>query len=87
MGIGVYALIISTIQTMCFEICAYNGTSNLKKEWFYSLLKQDSSFFDVHDIGGIANSLTPQSNKYRRGVGRKFGEGIQFFTTGMLMLL
>jgi ATP-binding cassette subfamily B (MDR/TAP) protein 1 len=83
MGIGVYALIIGTIQTMCFEICSYKGTNHLKKEWFYSLLRQDSSYFDVYNISGIANTLNPQSNKYRRGLGRKFGEGVQFFTTGV----
>jgi ATP-binding cassette subfamily B (MDR/TAP) protein 1 len=37
----------------------------------------------VHDIGGMAGQIGPNANKYRRGMGRKLGEGIQFFTTGV----
>lgn len=83
MGIGTYALIISTIQTMCFEIVAYRATNALRLEWFQALLRQDAAYFDVYDIGGLANTVGPASNKYRRGLGRKFGEGIQFTTTGV----
>ena len=46
-------------------------------------MRQDPAFFDVHDVAGIANQVGPNANKYRRGVGRKFGEGIQFLTTGL----
>jgi ATP-binding cassette, subfamily B (MDR/TAP), member 1 len=38
---------------------------------------------DVHDVGGIAAQIGPNANKFRRGVGRKLGEAIQFFTTGL----
>lgn len=38
---------------------------------------------DVNDIGGVAAQVGPNSTKFRRGVGRKFGEGIQFLTTGI----
>ena len=78
--VGVYALTMATIQTVCFEIVAYRSSQHLRLTWFRSLLRQDPAFFDVHDIGGIANNVGPQSNAYRRGVGRKFGEGIQFMT-------
>jgi len=83
LGIGVYALVISMLQTACFEVAAYEATQSLKLQWFQALLRQDVAFFDVHDVGGIATSITPAANRYRRGVGRKFGEGIQFFTTGV----
>jgi ATP-binding cassette subfamily B (MDR/TAP) protein 1 len=38
---------------------------------------------DVYDIGGLANQIGPNANKYRRGFGRKMGEAFQFFTTGV----
>jgi ATP-binding cassette subfamily B (MDR/TAP) protein 1 len=81
--VGVYALVMATIQTGCFEIVAYKASHNLRLQWFQALLRQDPAFFDVHDIGGIASNVGPAANRYRRGVGRKFGEGIQFFTTGV----
>ncbi|CAJ1946712.1 unnamed protein product [Cylindrotheca closterium] len=81
--VGVYALVMATIQTGCFETVAYRATHNMKLQWFSALLRQDPAFFDVHDVGGIASNVSPAANRYRRGVGRKFGEGIQFFTTGV----
>jgi len=83
MGLGVYALLVGTIQTACFEIVAYKAAENLRLKWFHALLRQDQAFFDVYDVGALANSVNPAANRYRRGVGRKFGEGIQFFTTGI----
>jgi len=83
MVVGVYALVMATIQTGCFETVAYRATHNMKLQWFSALLRQDPAFFDVHDVGGIASNVSPAANRYRRGLGRKFGEGIQFFTTGV----
>eukprot|EP00980_Cylindrotheca_fusiformis_P014873 scaffold4061_cov108-Cylindrotheca_fusiformis.AAC.1 len=83
MIVGVYALAMATLQTGCFETLAHHATINLKLQWFSALLRQDPAFFDVHDIGGIASSVSPSANHYRRGLGRKFGEGIQFATTGV----
>jgi ATP-binding cassette subfamily B (MDR/TAP) protein 1 len=81
--VGVYALVMATIQTGCFEMVAYKASHNFRLQWFQALLRQDPAFFDVHDIGGIASNVGSAANRYRRGVGRKFGEGIQFFTTGV----
>jgi ATP-binding cassette, subfamily B (MDR/TAP), member 1 len=45
------------------------------------LLRQDTAYFDIYNAGGIANQVGPSAIQFRRGVGRKFGEGIQFLTT------
>lgn len=52
-------------------------------QWFKALLHQDPAFFDVYDVGGIAAQVGANANKFRRGLGRKFGEGFQFLTTGI----
>mmetsp|Transcript_19432 Transcript_19432/g.45977 ORF Transcript_19432/g.45977 Transcript_19432/m.45977 type:complete len:261 (+) Transcript_19432:223-1005(+) len=83
MIVGTYALVAATIQGWCFEICAYHGSQAFRLAWFRALLRQDPAFFDVRDVGGLAAQIGPNATKYRRGVGRKFGEGIQFFTTGV----
>jgi len=83
MIIGVYALVAGLLQSWSFEIVAYHATQNFRLQWFSALLRQETAYFDVHDAGGIAGQVGPSSNKFRRGVGRKFGEGIQFLTTGI----
>jgi len=83
MIVGVYALVMATIQSGCFEVVAYHAARRLRVQWFQSLLRQDTAFFDVNDVSGLASSIGPSSNRYRRGLGRKFGEGVQFFTTGV----
>lgn len=84
--VGSYALVVSAIQGWAFETCAYQGCMNFRLQWFKALLRQDSAYFDVHDAAGIANGVGPASSKFRRGVGRKFGEGIQFLCTGVFGL-
>jgi ATP-binding cassette subfamily B (MDR/TAP) protein 1 len=81
MIVGAYALVCATFQTGCFEIVSSRATRSFRRQWFSALLRQDAAFFDVYDIAGLANTIGPSSNKYRRGMGRKFGEGIQFMTT------
>lgn len=83
-GLGFYATLMATIQTTCFEAVSFRGSENLRLKWFRALLRQDQAFFDVYDVGGLANSVNPAANKYRRGVGRKFGEGIEFTTCAVV---
>jgi ATP-binding cassette subfamily B (MDR/TAP) protein 1 len=83
MLVGAYALLAGFFQNWGFEIIAYHASQRFRLQWFAALLKQDAAFFDVHDVAGIANQVGPNASKYRRGVGRKFGEGVQFLTTGL----
>jgi hypothetical protein len=46
-------------------------------QYVRALLRQDHAFFDVCDASGIASQVEANANKYRRGVGRKFAEGIE----------
>lgn len=83
MAIGVYALIAAACQTFFLEISARNACQSMRLQWFQALLRQDSAFYDVNDVSGIASSLGPSAIKYQRGVGRKFGDGLQFCVTGV----
>lgn len=79
-GLGFYGTFFACLQTAFFEAVAYYGSENMRLKWFKALLRQDQAFFDVYDVGGLANSVNPSANQYKRGVGRKFGEGIEFAT-------
>ena len=62
---------------------AYHASVQFRRQWFAALLKQDQAYYDVTNTGGVAGSVGPAATKYRRGLGRKFGEGVQFLTTGV----
>jgi len=79
--IGFYAFVCGTIQSGCLEVAATRAMRNFSSQWFAALLRQDAAFFDVHDVAGMASTIGANSKKFRRGLGRKFGEGIQFGTT------
>ena len=79
--VGAYAFAVATIQTSCLEVAATRATLAFRKQWFSALLRQDAAFFDVHDVSGLASTVGSSATKVRRGLGRKFGEGVQFFTT------
>jgi len=81
MIVGLYALAMATFQTSCMEIVASRASRNFRLQWFNALMRQDAAYFDVYDVAAIANTIGPNSAKFQRGLGRKFGEGIQFFTT------
>ena len=83
MIVGTYALACATVQGWCFETVAHAASQRFRLAWFQALLRQDAAFFDVYDIGGLAGQIGPNANKYHRGLGRKMGEGFQFFTTGV----
>lgn len=81
MIVGVYALVVAFLQTSCLEIVSNRATQSFRMQWFNALLRQDSAFYDVYDISGMAASIQPNAVKFQRGTGRKLGEGLQFFTT------
>ena len=80
-GVGVYAFVVAALQDFCFLLVAIRASDNFRKEWFSALLRQDSAFHDVHSVSGMATAIAVASNKMKRGLGRKMGEGIQFGTT------
>jgi ATP-binding cassette, subfamily B (MDR/TAP), member 1 len=86
LAVGTFALFAAATQTFLLECAAHHACESLRLQWFQALLRQDSAFFDLYDVSGIAASLGPSAIKYQRGVGRKFGDGIQFFTTGLFGL-
>lgn len=79
--VGAYGFVVALTQAWCFESCGHVGTQQLQKQWFQALLRQDQSWYDVNDIKGIASQIAPSAAKYRRGVGRRFGEGVQWTVT------
>jgi ATP-binding cassette subfamily B (MDR/TAP) protein 1 len=81
--VGIYAFLSMTVQTSFLETAAAEMTDTLKKEWFDALLRQDIAYYDVMDISGTATIINSNGIKFRRGLGRKMGDGIQFTVTAL----
>ena len=81
MGIGVFSMTMALFQTGCLDVVATRATRNFRTQWFQALLRQDTAFFDVYDVAGLSSTIGPNSAKFQRGMGKKLGEGIQFFTS------
>lgn len=81
LGVGAYAFVVAACQNFLFLIVAHRASDNFKKRWFAALLRQDAAFHDVHSVSGMSTTLSSASNKMKRGLGRKLGEGVQFGTT------
>jgi ATP-binding cassette subfamily B (MDR/TAP) protein 1 len=56
-------------------------TYSLKNAWFDALLCKDMAYFDSHDMSATALDITTACSRFKDGVGRKLGEGVQFLFT------
>jgi len=78
MVLGAIAGVSATAQATLLETAAGLMTDDLKTSWFDALLRQDMAYHDIKNVAGAASIISTNGRKYRKGVGRKLGEGIQF---------
>ena len=78
--LGVYVMVVASVQTAAFEIVATRAARKLRLQWFEALLRQDCAYFDVKDVSSVAASIEPNASTFQLGLGRKLGEGIEFST-------
>jgi len=81
MVLGAIAFCFMTAQAAFMEAAADEMTYTLKTRWFEALLRQDLAYYDIKDVSGQATIISSNASKYRKGVGRKLGEGLQFTVT------
>lgn len=81
MVLGAIAGVSMTAQATLLDTAAGIMTDDLKTSWFDALLRQDMAYHDIKDVAGSSSIISTNGRKYRKGVGRKLGEGIQFTIT------
>ncbi len=59
-------------------------TNNFKQKWFRALLRQDMAYYDLRDISGTATLVSTNAIRFKKGVGKKLGDGTQFLFTLLL---
>ena len=63
------------------ETAANEMTINLKRKWFQAMIRQDMAYFDLEDVSGTATIISTNGAKFKKGVGKKLGHGVQFTVT------
>jgi len=58
-------------------------TIAFKTAWFDALLRQDMAYHDIKDVTKTATIISSNAGKYKKGIGRKLGEGIQYSITSI----
>ena len=78
---GAIVFVSMTAQAALMESAAREMTNKLKIEWFKALMRQDVAYFDIMDVSGEGSIITINARKYRKGVGAKLAQALQFLVT------
>mmetsp|Transcript_26009 Transcript_26009/g.46896 ORF Transcript_26009/g.46896 Transcript_26009/m.46896 type:complete len:1444 (+) Transcript_26009:100-4431(+) len=81
MALGVVVFISMSIQNTFLDAAAADMAHTFQRTYLSLLLQQDTVYFDLTDVAGTASMIEGEANKIRKGMGRKMGEGFQFFIT------
>lgn len=79
--LGAVGFVFLVCQSFFLEIAASESAADYKNQWFNALLRQDMAYYDIKDVSAQATIVSSQAAKYKKGTGRKLGEGVQFTTT------
>jgi ABC transporter transmembrane region len=82
MALGAIVFTSMTCQAMLMETVANEMTIALQTSWFRALLRQDMTYHDIQNNGtGEASIVHTNGAAFKKGVGRKLAEAVQFTTT------
>jgi ATP-binding cassette subfamily B (MDR/TAP) protein 1 len=78
MALGGIIFATMAVQGFLIETAADEMTREMKNSWFRALLRQDLAFYDIRDVPGQATLITASGARFRKGVGRKLADAVQF---------
>jgi len=81
LALGGIIFVAMTLSAGFLETLASDMSERMKKQWFAALLRQDMAYFDISDVSGTATIVNSNGRRYKKGLGRKLGEGVQFCIT------
>jgi len=81
MILGVVIFVFMTLHATLLDTMATEMTLAFKVDWFDALLRQDMAYHDIKDVSKSATIISTNASKYRKGLGRKLGEGVQYSVT------
>ena len=64
-----------SLQNTLLDTAATDMAYTFQRTYFSLLLQQDTAYFDLTDVAGTAQMIGTQGAKFKKGIGRKLGEG------------
>ncbi|XP_069504348.1 ATP-dependent translocase ABCB1-like [Ambystoma mexicanum] len=80
-GIGFAVFILSFFQVWTVLVAATRQSARIRHKFFYAVLHQEMSWFDVNQIGTLNTRLTDDINTIHEGLGDKICIFVQYFST------
>lgn len=87
-GIGAGVLVAAYIQVSFWCLAAGRQIDKIRKQFFHAIMRQEISWFDMHDVGELNTRLTDDVSKINEGIGDKIGiffQSIATFFTGFIV--
>ncbi|OQR90269.1 ATP-binding Cassette (ABC) Superfamily [Achlya hypogyna] len=81
--IGLGVIVCGFGQVACWSISASRQGKRIKYEYIRAILRQEIGWFDVNKPMELATKVADTSLIIQDGIGRKVGDGINFFSMGM----
>ncbi|OQS05543.1 ATP-binding Cassette (ABC) Superfamily [Thraustotheca clavata] len=81
--IGIGVIVCGFGQVACWSIAASRQGKRLKYEYIRAILRQEIGWFDVNKPMELATKVADTSLIIQDGMGRKVGDGINFFSMGL----
>uniref|UniRef100_A0A6I8NX08 ATP binding cassette subfamily B member 1 n=1 Tax=Ornithorhynchus anatinus TaxID=9258 RepID=A0A6I8NX08_ORNAN len=80
-GVGAGVLVVAYIQVAFWTLAAGRQIKKIRQHFFHAILRQEVSWFDVHDVGELNTRLSDDVAKINEGIGDKIGMLFQALTT------
>lgn len=83
----VYLAIVNFVcayfQFMCFTRTSQRQGSQIRKQYFSSLLRQEVGWYDLQNTGGLTGPMMDDVTKIQAGLSDRLGTFLQFFAMGV----
>ena len=82
-GVGIGAIVVTTIAKMFWSISSYTLENKIRKDFFRAILNQDCAWYDILDSDKITQLYNMEGNSYARGLGPT--NQMLFFDAGLVI--
>lgn len=79
--LGILVYISSLIQITCWQVTCERQTHRIRKNFFKSVLRQEISWFDLHQSGDLATKLNDDIERIHDGMGEQFSLLVKYFAS------
>ncbi|TKR64358.1 hypothetical protein L596_024907 [Steinernema carpocapsae] len=87
-GLGIAMFILSDVSMSCLFTVCQRQVHEIRKRFFYAILKQDMEWFDNNEVGALTHKMSAGVDRIKDGMGDKCGVLLQAcanFVSGIII--